>query len=189
MSRVDLTPPKRVRQDRILDAAERLFLEQGFRAATMEGIAAASGMSKVTIYGYFQDKEAAFLAVAERFASRLRKAVDAELTRSGSLSDRLCAALLAKHRIVFETVRMSGHARDLFAANDRLSIGVFRDLDQSIEVAMADLAVSMGKAEPEARRLARVLFSASQGLATGATNLDAFQSDLSFMVSQIVGSP
>jgi len=187
MSRVDLTPRKRVRQERILDAAERLFLEQGFRAATMEGIAAASGMSKVTIYGYFQDKEAAFLAVAERFAGRLRKAVDAELMQSGSLSDRLCAALLAKHRIVFETVRMSGHARDLFAANDRVSLGVFRELDQSIEVAMTDLAVSMGKAEPEARRLARVLFAASQGLASGAVDLAAFQNDLAYLVSQIVG--
>jgi AcrR family transcriptional regulator len=188
MSRVDLSPLKRVRQDRILDAAEKLFLEQGFRSATMEGIAAASGMSKVTIYGYFPDKEAAFLAVADRFALRLQQAVEEALASCGSLAERLCAGLMAKHRIVFETVRMSTHARDLFAANDRLSAGLFHSLDRSIEASMTGVGVEAGLTEAEALRLARVLFAASHGMAESAADLGAFEADLSFLVSKVAGA-
>ncbi|KRG44912.1 TetR family transcriptional regulator [Stenotrophomonas pictorum JCM 9942] len=44
----------------ILDAAKELFIEQGFNGISMDGIAAAAGVSKLTVYSHFGDKETLF---------------------------------------------------------------------------------------------------------------------------------
>jgi TetR/AcrR family transcriptional repressor of mexJK operon len=47
----------------ILAAASRLFLEYGFARATMEAIAQAAGVSKLTVYNHFTDKAGLFEAL------------------------------------------------------------------------------------------------------------------------------
>ncbi|KAF1697194.1 TetR family transcriptional regulator [Pseudoxanthomonas jiangsuensis] len=47
----------------ILDAAKRLFLEQGYQGVSMDQIAAAAGVSKLTVYSHFGDKETLFAEV------------------------------------------------------------------------------------------------------------------------------
>lgn len=49
----------------ILDAAKRLFLQAGFDGASVEQIAAEAGVSKLTVYSHFQDKEALFFTAIE----------------------------------------------------------------------------------------------------------------------------
>jgi AcrR family transcriptional regulator len=49
----------------IIDGARRLFLAQGFDAASMSAIAQAAGVSKGTLYVYFKSKEALFEAIVE----------------------------------------------------------------------------------------------------------------------------
>jgi TetR/AcrR family transcriptional repressor of mexJK operon len=44
----------------ILDAAKRLFIEQGYQGVSMDQIAAAAGVSKLTVYSHFGDKETLF---------------------------------------------------------------------------------------------------------------------------------
>ncbi len=44
----------------ILDAAKEMFIEQGFNGVSMDGIAASAGVSKLTVYSHFGDKEALF---------------------------------------------------------------------------------------------------------------------------------
>ncbi len=44
----------------ILEAAKELFIEQGFNGISMDGIAAAAGVSKLTVYSHFGDKETLF---------------------------------------------------------------------------------------------------------------------------------
>lgn len=48
-----------------LDAARALFLKDGYTGTTMEGIAAAAGLSKRTLYNIYGDKEALFRAMVE----------------------------------------------------------------------------------------------------------------------------
>jgi AcrR family transcriptional regulator len=63
---------KEARPQEILDAALSLFAEKGFAAARLEEIAARAGVSKGTIYLYFESKEAVFKAlVQEKLASRI----------------------------------------------------------------------------------------------------------------------
>lgn len=49
----------------ILDGACRMFLEQGFDAASMGAIARAAGVSKGTLYVYFKSKEELFETIIE----------------------------------------------------------------------------------------------------------------------------
>jgi len=44
----------------ILDAAKRLFPQRGFEGVSMDAIAAEAGVSKLTVYNHFQDKETLF---------------------------------------------------------------------------------------------------------------------------------
>ena len=67
-------PPKEFAGDvegRILDAAEKLFLEKGFQSASIDEIAELAPASKPTIYGHFPGKEALFAAVVARIINGL----------------------------------------------------------------------------------------------------------------------
>jgi TetR/AcrR family transcriptional repressor of mexJK operon len=44
----------------ILDAAMALFPARGYDGASVEAIAQAAGVSKLTVYSHFADKEALF---------------------------------------------------------------------------------------------------------------------------------
>lgn len=54
------------RREAILDVAEKVFLEDGFGAASMSTIAARVGGSKGTLYNYFKSKDELFEAYVQR---------------------------------------------------------------------------------------------------------------------------
>ncbi len=62
----------RDRHRRILDAALRVFSRRGYRDASVDDIADESRTSKGGVYFHFPGKEAIFLALLERTATRLR---------------------------------------------------------------------------------------------------------------------
>lgn len=49
----------------ILDAAKRLFPQSGFEGTSMDAIAAEAGVSKLTVYSHFTDKETLFFAAIQ----------------------------------------------------------------------------------------------------------------------------
>ncbi|HET8898801.1 MAG TPA: TetR/AcrR family transcriptional regulator [Rhodanobacteraceae bacterium] len=51
----------------VLDAAKRLFVELGYAGTSMDAVASAAGVSKLTVYSHFGDKDSLF-----REAVRLR---------------------------------------------------------------------------------------------------------------------
>jgi AcrR family transcriptional regulator len=55
-----------LQRQRILEAAERCFIESGFHAATMARIAATARISPGLIYRYFENKSAIVRAIIER---------------------------------------------------------------------------------------------------------------------------
>ena len=54
------------RKSQIIDAASQVFTERGFSAARMDDIAAESGLSKGTLYWYFESKEAIIISILDR---------------------------------------------------------------------------------------------------------------------------
>jgi AcrR family transcriptional regulator len=163
-----ISPLKAARRDKMLNAAQMLFTEQGLRATTMEAIATRSAISKATVYAYFRDKDEVFAAVAARLAERLKESVMAALEQPGKASERITAALNAKHDIVFDVVRRSAFASELFAAQNHIAADRFSVLDIWIQEQMKELIKANGKDDKEAKALSFLLFSAAAGIANHA---------------------
>jgi len=62
-------------RERILDATEELIAEKGAPATTIEAIVKAAGVSSVTFYEHFRNKEECFVAAFDRGVEELRAAV------------------------------------------------------------------------------------------------------------------
>lgn len=78
-------------RERILDAAERCFVAQGFHAASMASVAQAASMSPGLIYRYFPSKHAIILGIIERQLEKGRARI-AALSASTDLAQHLTAS-------------------------------------------------------------------------------------------------
>jgi AcrR family transcriptional regulator len=84
------TRRKQARPAEILDAALKVFAQKGFAAARMEDIARQAGVTKGTIYLYFDNKEAVFKSLVREVVGTTLETVSAN-TRNfeGSARDLL----------------------------------------------------------------------------------------------------
>lgn len=73
----------------IVEAARAAFFARGFHAATIEDIAQAAGVSKVTVYSRFGDKETLFEEVIRVESSRMAAVFDDGLSAGRCLEERL----------------------------------------------------------------------------------------------------
>ncbi|MEX1063041.1 MAG: TetR/AcrR family transcriptional regulator [Balneolaceae bacterium] len=83
------------RQEAIIDAAEKVILEKGFESAKMTEIAEEAELSKGTLYLYFRNKTALYLAISERGSRKLNSQFH---------------EVLKKDRSGLELIRMLGEA-------------------------------------------------------------------------------
>jgi AcrR family transcriptional regulator len=63
MAQSEAAPPVSAKGRQILDGARQVFLAQGFDGASMNEIARIAGVSKGTLYVYFESKQALFAAI------------------------------------------------------------------------------------------------------------------------------
>lgn len=73
----------------ILNAALKLFAARGLDGVPMEAIAAEAGVSKVTVYANFKDKNAIIEAVVERQSERLDEILAEAMQTEGDLAAKL----------------------------------------------------------------------------------------------------
>lgn len=59
-------PDPKITQERILQAADRLFYRRGIRAVGVDAVAAEIGISKRTLYNYYPSKDALIVAYLQR---------------------------------------------------------------------------------------------------------------------------
>jgi AcrR family transcriptional regulator len=92
-------------EERILDAAGRVFLERGFQGASVDEIAEVASAGKPTIYARFPNKQALFSAVIERLVRR-NTSLDAFSCAGRSIEARLdaLAALILTRVLTLETI-------------------------------------------------------------------------------------
>ena len=80
------------REERLLDAAERLLLEHGYLGLTMDRIADVTEYAKGTVYQHFASKEDVLAALSARLASSKRELFLRAATFAGLTRER-CAAV------------------------------------------------------------------------------------------------
>ena len=92
-------------EERILDAAACVFLEHGFRGASVDEIAEVACAGKPTIYARFPSKQALFTAVVERLVRRNTN-FEAISCPGRSIEDRLngLAAVILTRVLTPETI-------------------------------------------------------------------------------------
>jgi TetR/AcrR family transcriptional repressor of mexJK operon len=84
-----LRPSSEAKRAAIVEAAADAFFRDGYEAVSIEAIAEAAGVSKVTIYSHFGDKRNLFAAAVEAECGKLRDAVGFDQLQTGSIRDRL----------------------------------------------------------------------------------------------------
>src|SRR4051794_4618361 len=87
--------PRGEREERMLDAGERIFGALGFRTASMDEIAEASGITKALLYQYFGSKEGLYEACVERARARLFDRLEREADAAPGARARLRAVVTA----------------------------------------------------------------------------------------------
>jgi AcrR family transcriptional regulator len=114
---VSLTPKAVETRERILDAAESVFAQRGFDAATTREIAALSETNVATTYSYFANKEALYAAVLQRAIEPLIELLDrfaGERDKPGAAAGAIhdVVSRLAKHesttRLVYREIVANG---------------------------------------------------------------------------------
>jgi AcrR family transcriptional regulator len=117
------------RKEKILDAAESMAIQEGFRRFNLDKLARQLRMSKNTIYGCFPSKEELFFAALNRRASRVVQRLKEITVMEVSAEDKL---YLASECIVTESSEMDsqlmGDLYDIFPEFFDLSQDFFRTI-------------------------------------------------------------
>ncbi len=164
----------------ILDAAQEIFTEMGYGAASIRDVVRRSGLAAGTFYNYFPDKQSVFHAVLEEHTTELRRrlreargrARNAEaIVREGF---ETYFSFIVEDRPLFEMLRRNaGTVRELFDT-PALELGILElreDLDavgalpaaldlDALAAAMGGVAFELGirlveQDPPDVRRMAR----------------------------------
>ena len=93
----------------ILDAAKRLFVSQGFERVSMDQIATEAGVSKLTVYSHFGDKDSLFAAAARAYCDQQLPTELFEPSPEVPLRARLLVIAQAFYAMVSAPEAIAGH--------------------------------------------------------------------------------
>jgi AcrR family transcriptional regulator len=193
-------PPKAPPQDRILDAAMRVFGRHGFRRSSIEQAAEEAGLTRQALYHHFSSKEALFRAVIERLyeqglAAEIAAAKVAE-DDGLELADILVAQIGARMQSLFASLKGSPHIEELFSEH----LMQARDLYQSYATRFADeiattiarmcrkrkLTLSSGVSVRELARCVEMAIHGAKSAYPSMQPLDAFLKQLETMLRMLI---
>jgi AcrR family transcriptional regulator len=103
-------PPKELEgevEERILNAARKIFLERGFEGSSVDEIAVAARAGKPTIYARVGDKRALFTAVVMRDVVGRIAQFKSEVSTEGAIEERMVRLALALLHWVLDSERMA----------------------------------------------------------------------------------
>jgi TetR/AcrR family transcriptional regulator, repressor for uid operon len=156
------------RRDALLRAAERVFADKGFHAASIAEVAEAAGMTQGNLYHYFRSKDELILAIAEQEWRIVRDVLgifSAEEDFFGALDrlvDQEVGAMSAEHvRLTLEIVAETSRNPRLA----ELSRQIEAEARVGLEAALAR-AVARGQvdADLDVRMAANLLLTLGDGL-------------------------
>ena len=96
----------------ILDAADRLLAEYGYKKMTMEDVAREAGIGKGTTYLYFRSKEELALSCADRVTSRVQARLRETARGDGTPAERIRRMLSLRVLLRFDHVQVFAQSLD-----------------------------------------------------------------------------
>jgi TetR/AcrR family transcriptional regulator, regulator of autoinduction and epiphytic fitness len=160
----------------ILEAAQKLFSQYGYRRTSIDDIAREAEIAKGTVYLSFKSKEEIFRALCENLAERVVTDAAAAAALDAPLEYRLASILEAKYGLYFELVKRSPHAAELMDSKNRLSADVFtpsdkkyaRILRETIDAAMNRGEIAAGELGLDGAALGDLLMASASGIEKSA---------------------
>lgn len=130
-------------RERLLDATEALIAEKGAARTTIEAIVKEAGVSSVTFYEHFRDKEECFVAAFERAVEELRAEVGDALPATGSRGERVRASLEA---LLAAVDAEPARARLCFVEAQQGGPRMAASYDGALDAVATELGDSLGQA-------------------------------------------
>lgn len=96
----DLCQPNSKKVEQILDAAIAEFQEHGFAPASMDRVSARAGVSKRTVYKYFESKEKLFQSIYKRLMDQFIEGVDMRYEPGRDIREQLTELARAEGRML-----------------------------------------------------------------------------------------
>jgi len=81
--------PRTFITEEVLDRVRVVFMEKGFAAASLDDLAAASGLNRPSLYAAFGDKEQLYIHTLRLYGTRSIAGLDAILAEKGTIQNRL----------------------------------------------------------------------------------------------------
>jgi AcrR family transcriptional regulator len=146
-----------VAADRILDAAEELFIRRDAATVGMNEIARAAGCSRATVYRYFENRDALYIAYVHRETYRVFSEMGKHIAGISDPRERLLEGVAASLRSVRESPALSSW----FASTQRPIGGEMAERSEVIKALTEAFLGSLGidDVEQRARWLVRVMIS------------------------------
>ncbi len=141
---------KAATRERILQAAEAVFAQNGYHDTVMDEVVQAARASKGGVYFHFSSKEALFLALMDRLAEKMLSEIQEAMTGRDDPISQVQSALeaalkaLSRHRLLAKIVLLQGYGlgsafeTKKMEIYERFAIVIRERLDQA--VAMGTLA-------------------------------------------------
>jgi len=114
----------------ILDAAQEVFAEIGYGAASIRDVIRRTDLAAGTFYNYFPDKQSVFRAVLEEHTTELRRRLRASRSGAADVESvvregfRTYFSFIVEDRPLFEMLRRNaGTVRELFGTS-ALALGI-----------------------------------------------------------------
>ena len=130
-------------RERLLDATEALIAEKGATGTTIEAIVKGAGISTVTFYEHFRDKDECFVAAFERAVEELRAEVGVAIPADASWGLRVGAGLGA---LLTGIDAEPARARLCFVEAQRGGSRMVERYDAALDAVAAELDDSLGQA-------------------------------------------
>jgi AcrR family transcriptional regulator len=155
--------PRPARREQLLNAAQEVFVRQGYHAAAMDDIAVAAGVSKPVLYQHFPGKLELYLALLDQHAESMVDAVRSALASTTDNKLRVAATIEAYFRFVDE----DGGAFRLVFESDLVNQPEVRERVEGVTLACAEaigevIRGDAGLPREEARLLAVGLVGMAQ---------------------------
>ena len=179
-------PPDHKREA-ILDAARLQFTRYGYRRTSMEDIARETGVSRASLYSYFDNKEEIFRCLAAKLHEQSLADAESQLkpgaAGASSLAASVEAALLARLRPFQEVVSESAHGAEIYDESSRLCGDLVVEsaerfitmLSTALSAAARAGEIDLKAAGLTARSAAELVHLSSAGLKQGASDVSTIE--------------
>jgi AcrR family transcriptional regulator len=190
---ISKSPPSGVtdeKRKRILACALDVVLRYGFQRMTMDDVAKASAMSRPALYLHFRNKGEIFSAMASDMMAQALENAQAALNSSGTIEERLFAAVKAGILDPVEFLHATAHGAELLDIKHQMAGDVITHWHTKKTAMIAKALETSGIATAKGlngEQLAHILLDAIEGLKQRAKTAEERSDGARALVRLIAG--